>query len=921
MSEPTEINIKGAKVNNLKNISLSIPRNKFVVISGVSGSGKTSLAFDTIFAEGQRKYIESLSSYARQFLKRMDKPNVDFIDGLSPAVAVDQKRNNKNPRSTVGTLSEVYDYLKLLYSNIGITISPVSGKEVKKDTPLDIYRFLNKKNEGTKYYISFLKKIDVKNYNRDLEILLGKGFTRVILGNEFYTIESLLSKSKKTNQLDVVIDRGLVSRDDEDFRFKIIDVCKEAFFEGSGVINVNILDKNHSFSDLFELDGINFVEPSINLFSSNNPYGACKACGGFGDVLGIDPTKIIPNHNLSVLSGCVAPWRTDKMKVWLDPLLQNCKTLRFNIHKPYSDLSEREVEILWNGGGKFKGINKFFKYLEKKSYKIQYRIIASRYKGKTKCNDCLGSGIRSEAHHVRINNRNIVEILKSPLDETLRFLKNLKLSKSEKKLSDRVLDEIISRLSYINKIGLGYLTLNRKVNTLSGGEFQRIKLATSLGSSLVGSLYVLDEPTVGLHPFNTSKLIEILISLKDIGNTVIVVEHDDEVIKSSDYLVDIGPGAGRNGGDIMYCGETSKISKKTLGPTSQFIFNRSKKFTPRVRSSNKHIEIKNARENNLKNIDLKIPLDCLVVITGVSGSGKSTLIKQVLYPAMAKILETKFEREGAYDSIGGDVDVIKNIEVVDQNPIGRSSRSNPVTYTKAYDAIRKLFSKQSQEDNSNLKPADFSFNVEGGRCEECLGEGIKKIEMQFMADIFLECDACKGKRFKKEVLDVKIEGRNIYDVLDMTIEDAISFFNSSKTILNKLSPLKEVGLGYLKLGQSSSTLSGGEAQRLKLASYLINDNKESKNNSLFIFDEPTSGLHNMDIANFMKSVNDLINKNNSVIIIEHNTELIKQADWIIDMGPGGGKAGGEICFQGTPLELIKTKKNKTGKYLKKMFVS
>jgi excinuclease ABC subunit A len=543
MSEPTEINIKGAKVNNLKNISLSIPRNKFIVISGVSGSGKTSLAFDTIFAEGQRKYIESLSSYARQFLKRMDKPNVDFIEGLSPAVAVDQKRNNKNPRSTVGTLSEVYDYLKLLYSNIGVTISPVSGKRVKKDTPLDVYSFLNKKKEGTKYYISFIKKIEKQNYSRDLEVLLSKGFTRVVLDDEFYTIESLLSKSKKTNQINVVIDRGITSRNDEDFRFKIIDVCKEAFFEGSGIINVNILNKNYSFSDLFELDGIKFIEPTINLFSSNNPYGACKSCGGFGDVLGMDPTKIIPNHNLSVLSGCVAPWRTEKMKIWLDPLLQNSQILEFNIHKAYSELSKKELDILWNGSGKFKGINKFFKYLERKSYKIQYRIIASRYKGKTRCKDCLGSGIRSEAHHVRINKKNIVDILKCPLDETLIFFKNLNLSEPEKKLSERILDEIISRLSYIDKIGLGYLTLNRKVSTLSGGEFQRIKLATSLGSSLVGSLYVLDEPTVGLHPYNTSKLIEILISLKEVGNTVIVVEHDDEVIKSSDYLVDIGPGA------------------------------------------------------------------------------------------------------------------------------------------------------------------------------------------------------------------------------------------------------------------------------------------------------------------------------------------------------------------------------------------
>ena len=920
MSEPTEINIKGAKVNNLKNISLKIPRNKFVVISGVSGSGKTSLAFDTIFAEGQRKYIESLSSYARQFLQRMDKPNVEYIDGLSPAVAVDQKRNNKNPRSTVGTLSEIYDYLKLLYASIGITMSPISGKNVKKDTPLDVYNFLNQKKEDTKYFISFPKKLDKENYKRDLEVLLSKGFTRVILENEFYTIESLLNSQKNTSQVNVVIDRGIIAHNDEDFKFKIIDVCKEAFFEGSGTLYVNISNNCIVFSNLFELDGMKFIEPSVNLFSSNSPYGACKVCGGFGDVLGLDSNKIVPNQNLSVFSGCIGPWRTEKMKVWLEPLLQNSKKLEFNIHKPYKDLSKTEINTLWEGKGPFKGINKFFKYLERKSYKIQYRIISSRYKGKTKCSECEGSGIRKEAHYVRINKKNIVELLKSPLNQVLSFFKNLKLNGSEKKISNKVLKEIISRLGYINEIGLDYLTLNRKVNTLSGGEFQRIKLATSLGSSLVGSLYVLDEPTVGLHPYNTSKLIEILKSLQKVGNTVIVVEHDDEVIKSSDFLVDIGPGAGRNGGDIMYCGNTHKISKKTPGPTSEFIFNKSKKYYPQVRKLNNFIEIKNARENNLKNIDVKIPLGGLVVITGVSGSGKSTLIKQVLYPAIAKALESKFEREGAYDSIIGDVELIKNIEIVDQNPIGRSSRSNPVTYTKAYDAIRKFYSKEAIDNGDNLTPADFSFNVEGGRCEECLGEGIKKIEMQFMADIFLECDSCNGKRFKNRILEIKINGKNIYDVLDMTIEDSLNFFENSKTIINKLKPLYDVGLGYLKLGQSSSTLSGGEAQRLKLASYLIKDNKTSKNNSLFIFDEPTSGLHNMDIENFMKSINDLIVRNNSVIIIEHNIELIKQADWIIDIGPGGGQNGGTICFEGAPIDLIKIKNNKTGEYLKKMFV-
>ena len=579
--------------------------------------------------------------------------------------------------------------------------------------------------------------------------MLSKGFTRVILENEFYTVESLLNSQKKISQINVVIDRGKISQNDEDFKFKIIDVCKEAFFEGSGTLYINVLNEKFVFSNLFELDGMKFIEPSVNLFSSNNPYGACKTCGGFGDVLGIDPNKIIPNHNMSVLSGCIVPWRTEKMKIWLEPLLENSKKFEFDIHKLYKDLSKNEIDILWNGKGPFKGIRKFFKYLERKSYKIQFRIISSRYKGKTRCMDCEGSGIRKEAHYVQIKNRNIVELLESPLDKVLSFFQNIKLNSSEKKMSERVLKEIISRLGYINKIGLGYLTLNRKVSTLSGGEFQRIKLATSLGSSLVGSLYVLDEPTVGLHPYNTSKLIEILTSLKDIGNTVIVVEHDDEVIKSSDFLVDIGPGAGTNGGEIMYCGSTDKISKKTPGPTCQFIFNKKKKYFPQVRKLNKFLEIKNARENNLKNINIKIPFGGLVVVTGVSGSGKSTLIKQVLYPAIAKILESKFDRQGAYDTINGDVESIKNIEIVDQNPIGRSSRSNPVTYTKAYDAIRKFYSKESFETGENLSPADFSFNGEVGRCEECLGEGIKKIEMQFMADIFLECDSCNGKSLKK----------------------------------------------------------------------------------------------------------------------------------------------------------------------------
>ena len=918
MSEPKNIIIKKASVNNLKNISLSIPRNELIVISGVSGSGKTSLAFDTIFAEGQRKYIESLSSYARQFLKRMDKPNVELIEGLSPAIAVDQKRNNKNPRSTVGTLSEIYDYLKLLYFNIGKTTSPISGNVVKKDTYEDVLKFILK-NQGKKYFISINKKSTTENYVRDLEILLNKGFTRLIVGGEFYTIESVLISKKVYLNFQVLIDRGIVSGGDENFKFKVVEVCKEAFFEGEGRLLVTLPKEKKEFSNRFELDGIKFLEPSINLFSFNNPYGACEECGGFGNVLGFDENKIIPNKNLSVLSNCIAPWRTEKMKAWLKPLISNNREYKVDIHKPYNTLSVEEKKIIWEGKGAFKGINKFFKYLEKKSYKIQYRIIASRYKGKTKCKMCFGSGIREEAKYVKINNKSILDIVLSPTEKVLKFFKELFLTANEKKLSERPLLEIITRLNYINDIGLGYLTLNRNVNSLSGGEFQRIKLATSLGSSLVGSLYVLDEPTVGLHPHNTNKLIEILQSLKNIGNTVIVVEHDEDVILSSDFLIDIGPGAGSKGGEVIYAGKTNAVSKSTNSPTSDFIFNKKKIKKLDVRKHSKKITISQARENNLKNIDVDFPLECLIVVTGVSGSGKSTLVKQILYPAIAKRLDKKYEKEGDYDSLKGDVENIQNIEMVDQNPVGRSSRSNPATYSKSYDAIRKLFANEGFKSDKSIKPSDFSFNVDGGRCDECLGEGTKKIEMQFMADLYLECNACKGKRFKKKILDIIYNGKNIYDVLEMTTEESFVFFSSSRVIQKKLKPMLDVGLGYLRLGQSSSTLSGGEAQRLKLAAYL-SDEKKLNEKTLFIFDEPSSGLHNKDISYFMTSVFRLIDNGNSVIIIEHNTELIKQADWLIDLGPDGGDGGGMVCFEGTPQSLIKLKNNKTAKYLKKEFV-
>ena len=920
MTEPKFIEIKNARVNNLQNISLKIPRDKFVVISGVSGSGKTSLAFDTIFAEGQRKYIESLSSYARQFLKKMDKPNVDSIKGLSPAIAVDQKRNNKNPRSTVGTLSEVYDYLKLLYTTIGQTYSPISGKVVKKENQFDVYEYFKKYKRGSKYFISIQKTTDNKNRQRDLEILLQKGFTRAIVDGEFYTIESLINLKKSYNTYSVLFDRGIIDSLDENFKFKIIDISKEAFYEGEGYLTLNIEGKEKQFSNKFELDGMLFVEPTLNLFSFNNPYGACAVCGGFGNILGIDKNKVIPNKNLSILSGCVAPWRSEKMSRWLKPLLLNNKKIGISIHKPYVDLLVEEKKILWDGEGLFKGINKFFSYLERKSYKIQYRIISSRYKGKTKCENCLGSGIRTEAHYVKINNKSILDLVVSPINKVLSFIENLYLNNKDKKISNRIINEIKTRLSYINSIGLGYLTLNRKVGTLSGGEFQRIKLATSLGSSLVGSLYVLDEPTVGLHPFNTNQLIVLLNSLIEQGNTVLVVEHDEDVIKSSDFLIDIGPGAGSNGGEIMYLGKTDQISKSTLGPTADYIFNKKKNFISKPRLSTKSLKIINAHENNLKNLNVQIPLECLVVITGVSGSGKSTLIKTILYPAIAKRLEINYLKEGKFDKIEGDIDVLEGIQLVDQNPIGRSSRSNPATYIKAYDAIRKIFADEATHIDYTIKPSDFSFNVDGGRCEECLGDGFKKVEMQFMADIFLECDSCKGKRFNKKILDIKHNDKNIFEVLNLTIEESLFFFKNKKSVIKKLKPLNDVGLGYLKLGQPSSTLSGGEAQRLKLASYLVDENKKSLQKTLFIFDEPTSGLHYSDISNFMKSIQKLISIGNSIIIIEHNIDVIKQADWLIDLGPGGGEDGGRICFSGYPKDIITKKGNKTGKYLKKIFV-
>ena len=906
--------ITNARVNNLKNIDIKIPRNKLVVITGISGSGKTSLAFDTIFAEGQRRYVESLSSYARQFLNRIDKPNVDFISGVSPSIAVDQKRNTRNPRSTVGSVTELYDYLKLLFSRIGETISPKSGDMVKKESEKDVISFLAKQKKNSKYIISFNQDIKPSVYNRELEVLLQKGFTRILESSRVSYIEDIINKTPK-KKIEVLLDRGKANPLNENTQFKIIDIVKKGFFEGKGKIQVKIdNDKKRSFSNLFEKDGIRFHEPILNFFNNNSPFGACKNCSGFGNTLGIDKRLIIPNENLSVYGGAVAPWRTNKMSRWLNPLISNNNIFNFSIHKPYNKLSPKEIDMLWNGKGVFKGIYKFFDYLSSKKHKIQYRVMASRYKGKTTCSECLGTGIRKEASYVKIKNKSIQELLITPIEELLLFFKELNLGNKKKKVSSRIVSELILRLELVNQVGLGYLTLNRKSNTLSGGEFQRIKLTTALGSPLVGSLYVLDEPTIGLHPHDTFKLIKILKYLRDIGNSVLVVEHDADMINSSDYLIDIGPKAGLNGGEIMFQGRPKTLKAESC-LTGQFIKKTSIQLNKKPKKILKKIRINNARENNLKNLNISIPLGVFVVVTGVSGSGKSTLVNNILYSNLAKRFGRKSDIIGKCDSIEGDLNFISNIEIVTQNSLGISSRSNPVTYTKTYDIIRKIFSDQKKAKNLNLKPSHFSFNIDGGRCSECLGEGVKKIEMQFMADIILECDNCKGKRFNKTVLSIKYKNKNIFDVLNLTVDEAILFFDENNQIIKKLKSLKEVGLGYLKLGQQTSTLSGGEAQRLKLASFLDLTKSKKETNSLFILDEPTTGLHYYDIEKLLISIKKLVDSGNSVICIEHNLEVIRHSDWIIDLGPSGGKNGGEICFQGTPKDLMKKKNNITSMYL------
>jgi len=908
--------IKGAKLHNLKNIDVVIPRNKLVVITGLSGSGKSSLAFDTLYAEGQRRYVESLSSYARQFLGRLNKPKVDYIKGIAPAIAIEQKVNSTNPRSTVGTTTEIYDYLKLLYARIGKTYSPISGDEVKKDTVSDVINYLKKFPEGEKLLL--LSPIHIES-GRDmsdkLKVLQQQGYARVKVNSEVLRIDEAIELDIK--DVFLVVDR-IIIKSDEDFENRLADSVQTAFFEGKGECFIEVLSNNSlkHFSNKFELDNISFLEPNIHLFSFNNPYGACSKCEGYGDIIGIDDDLVIPNTALSIYENAISPWRGESMSWYRDQLVNNSHKFNFPIHKPYFELNSEQKQLIWDGNKYFEGLSSFFTELEAKAYKIQNRVMLSRYRGKTKCKTCNGKRLRVEANYVKINGATITDLVEMPLNKLALFFKNLELNDYDTKVSERLLKEINNRLAFLSNVGLDYLTLNRKSNTLSGGESQRINLATSLGSSLVGSMYILDEPSIGLHPKDTERLISVLKSLRDLGNTVIVVEHDEDIMKAADTIIDIGPEAGTFGGHVVANGTYSDIlASNSL--TASYLNGNLKIEVPKTRRTSKYyIDILGARENNLKNVDVKFPLGMITVVTGVSGSGKSTLIKKILYPALQKKLTDFGDKPGQFSSLNGNFSNINHIEFVDQNPIGRSSRSNPVTYIKAYDDIRTLFSNQKLSAIRGYQSKHFSFNVDGGRCETCKGEGEVTIEMQFMADVHLECETCKGKRFKKEVLEVTFANKNIDDVLNMTIDDAITFFEDNKQnkIKTKLQPLQDVGLGYVTLGQSSSTLSGGEAQRIKLASFLGKGSNKEK--SLFIFDEPTTGLHFHDILKLLKSFNALIENGHSIIVVEHNLELIKCADYIIDLGPEGGENGGNIIATGTPEDIVKNKTSVTGLYLK-----
>jgi len=923
--------IKCARVNNLKNLSVAIPRNKLIVITGLSGSGKSSLAFDTLFAEGQRMYVESLSAYARQFLGRMEKPDVDYIIGVSPAIAIEQKVNTRNVRSTVGTSTEIYDYIKLLYSRIGKTYSPMSGKEVTQHTVTDVVDALNLEPKGTKIIVACpLRGEKGRKLEEELKLLSSKGYNRVLIEGKTAYIEDILDgtfpdsnkKSKNTfpfskNSVEILIDRTTTDPNNEDFNFRISDSVHTAFYEGGGdcIIYRDNKSKLH-FSDRFELDGITFTKPSINFFGFNNSFGACQNCEGFGKVLGIDDSLVIPDKSLSLYENAVAPWRTESMSRWRSQWLKIAANYDFPIHKPYNELTEPQRQLLWHGNRDLSGIYSFFEYLKSKSHKIQYRVLLSRYQGKTTCPSCQGTRLRKDAANVKICGMSIIDLVLLSINETKKFFQELKLSPFELKVSERLLIEINQRLDYLIKVGLGYLSLNRMTNTLSGGEYQRIKLATSLGSALVGSMYILDEPSIGLHPKDTEKMIEVLKSLRDLGNTVIVVEHEEEIMRSADEIIDIGPDAGQNGGCLVFQGNHEDITQEVNTHTTNYLSGKDIIGIPKKRRKWKDsVTIVGARENNLKNITVKFPLKTLIVVSGVSGSGKTTLIKNILYPALGRMSGNVFERPGEHDKLTGDVSTVTQVELIDQNPIGKSSRSNPISYMKVYDLIRQLYATQPLSVQRGYKSTHFSFNVDGGRCENCQGDGKIKVEMQFMADIYLTCEECKGKRFKQEILEVEFKSKSILDILEMTVEEALTFFSKNRKIIEKISPLSTVGLDYIKLGQSSNSLSGGEAQRLKLASFI--GKNSSQGHILFIFDEPTTGLHFHDISKLLKALNALVDNGHSVIVIEHNLEIIKCADWIIDLGPEGGEEnGGNVVFEGTPEEMLLTNESYTAKYLK-----
>ncbi len=913
--------IKGAKVHNLKNIDAAIPHKRLTVITGLSGSGKSSLAFDTLYAEGQRRYVESLSSYARQFLGRLDKPEVDYIKGVSPAVAIEQKVISRNPRSTVGTTTEIYDYLKVLYARIGHTYSPVTGKEVKRHELRDVMAHIEAMDPTTRIMIKCPLLLHDRALKDQLNILEQQGYSRISINGEVIRLDEAEPAriNLKKDTVYIVIDRLTADTQSEENQNRLADSIQTAFFEGRGICVVENADTNEetSFSNRFEEDGIEFEEPSVHLFSFNNPFGACPKCEGFGSIIGIDEDLVIPDMSLSVYEDAVAPWKGEKMQEWKQQFIKGAAKTDFPIHRPYFELSQEEKDLLWEGSKHFHGLDEFFKYIESKSYKIQYRVMLSRYRGKTRCHVCKGARLRREATYVKVGGKAITELVVLPIDRLATFFKNLQFPEYEAKIAKRLLLEINNRIQYLQEVGLGYLTLNRVSNTLSGGESQRINLATSLGSALVGSTYILDEPSIGLHPRDTSRLIQVVKNLRDLGNTVVVVEHDEEMMLASDHIIDIGPDAGSHGGEVIFSGSPEEIQESEASHTARYLSGKDEIEVPESRKeARKFIEIKGARENNLKNIDIRIPLHCFTVVTGVSGSGKSSLIRKVLFPALKKRLGGYGEKTGKHTALEGDWSRITDVEFVDQNPIGKSSRSNPVTYIKAYDDIRSLFASQPLAKNRNLKAGHFSFNIDGGRCDKCQGEGEITIEMQFMADVHLKCDECNGQRFKQEVLDVRFGGKNIHEILEMTVDDAIEFFNDHEEtkVSSKLQPLRDVGLGYVTLGQSSSTLSGGEAQRIKLATFLGKGG--SSDHHLFIFDEPTTGLHFHDIKKLLQSFYALIKKGHSILIIEHHPDVMKCADWIIDLGPEGGEEGGYLVFEGKPEDLVKVEKSYTAKYLK-----